>query len=898
MAACTYPSPPVSGPPKQAEVVLVKTSPDRIVQGAWYRMPLLGLGYLAAYVRDRGVSVGIVDAMFDCLGLADTVGRIAAFRPRLVAFTSMTHEIARVDEVARALRGAMPEVRIAVGGPHPSALPRQTLEQFDSIDYAAAGEGEHTLHELIEALRRGDKDLGAIRGLVWRRVDTGEIVVNAPRPWIADLAALPRPAWDLYGPSRVYQIYGSRGCPYACIFCMRVLGDRVRFRPAVDVVGELEEIVERYGPEEIDFSDETFTMRRSWVEEICDEILRRGLHRRVRWFANGRVNNVDEEMLRRMRQAGCFRIGYGIESGNQEILERAQKGTTIEQIRRAIAATKRAGLESEAFYILGFPGETRRSALDTIRLAAELNTTTAAFGIMVPYPGTRVAEMASLGEGGYRLLSHDWRDFDKHLGNALELDTLSRGDLERLQARAYVWFYLRNLRLGDLARFFWEKRRAVAALAGKMLRRIGRRQGAKHRLSHRPAGVLAPRAYVMSQFPEFCETFILNELVELEKRGVPFQVFSLKRCRDAMLQPEARRVMERQTHYAPPLYSPAVAWAHATVAARHPLRYLATLGLALRALRGPWHVFAKTLYVFGQSAWFARQASKRALCHVHGHWASVPSSAALFIARLAGLPFSLTAHAYDIFIDRTLLAEKIHAARYLVTCTQYNRDFLLEAYPDTPPEKVLAAYHGTDLRVFDEAHDCAKEEPVILSVGRLCDTKGFPDLVEACRLLKERGLQFKCRIVGDGALRPEIEKRVRLAGLEGVVEITGLLPRERLIEQYRRARLFVLPCVVTPRGDRDGLPNVIVEAMAMGLCVVGTSVSALPEAIVSGETGELVAPHTPRALADAIEGLWDDAPRRKRLGENARHRVRERFGLVDNMDRLAQFIHRRDERDA
>jgi len=147
----------------------------------------------------------------------------------------------------------------------------------------------------------------------------------------------------------------------------------------------------------------------------------------------------------------------------------AQKGTTLEQIEKAIAATRRAGLEIEAFYILGFPGETRQTAWDTIRLAARLNTTTAAFGIMVPYPGTKVAEMAAHGEGGYRLISTNWSDFDKHLGNAMELDSLSRSQLERLQAQAYLWFYLRNLRLRSLARFAWEKRKAAGRLLGKML---------------------------------------------------------------------------------------------------------------------------------------------------------------------------------------------------------------------------------------------------------------------------------------------------------------------------------------------------------------------------------------------------------------------------------------------
>ncbi|HBF33598.1 TPA: hypothetical protein DDW35_03440, partial [Candidatus Sumerlaeota bacterium] len=353
-----------------------------------------------------------------------------------------------------------------VGGPHATALPSRTLEEFPEFDFAIFGEGEDSLLELYRAVINGMADFSAIDGLVWRK--NGAVVENAGRDWIEDLDRLPMPAWDLYGPSDVYQIYASRGCPFQCIFCMRALGERPRLRSAKLVVDEFQTLVECYHAKEIDFSDETFTLRREWALEICAEIRKRGLHTKVRWFANGRVNTVDEDLLRTMREAGCVRIGYGIESGCQEILNAAHKGTNIEQIRKAIRASKRAGLKTEAFYILGFPGETRETAMKTIKFAASLNTTSAAFGIMVPYPGTEVAAMAARGEGGYRLLSNDWRDFDKHLGNALELKTLTRRELEGLQARAYLWFYIRNGRLLDLAKFAWGKRKAVWKLWEKI----------------------------------------------------------------------------------------------------------------------------------------------------------------------------------------------------------------------------------------------------------------------------------------------------------------------------------------------------------------------------------------------------------------------------------------------
>jgi glycosyltransferase involved in cell wall biosynthesis len=398
---------------------------------------------------------------------------------------------------------------------------------------------------------------------------------------------------------------------------------------------------------------------------------------------------------------------------------------------------------------------------------------------------------------------------------------------------------------------------------------------------------------VVSQFPEFCETFILNEMIELAKRGVPFRVFSLKHCPDVQFQPGARELMRTATHYAPPLLSPRLWWAHLRAALARPAAYFSTLFLALHSLRGSWKVFAKTLYVFAQAPWFAAVARRQGLRHVHAHWASIPSSSGLFIARLAQVPFSITAHAYDIFIDRTLLREKIRQARYIVTCTRYNGRFLEETFPDDAPGKVEVIYHGVDLDVFDQPHDPAAEEPLLLSIGRLCDTKGFPDLVEACAILKQRGLQFRCRIIGDGYMRGELERQIRASGLEDTVEIAGLLPREKVLAEYRRARLFVLPCVVTPRGDRDGLPNVIVEAMAMGLAVIGTDVSALGEAIEDGETGRLVPPRNPQALADAIGDLWEKPDLRALMGEKGRRKARREFGMRENMDKLGAFIRQR-----
>jgi colanic acid/amylovoran biosynthesis glycosyltransferase len=407
---------------------------------------------------------------------------------------------------------------------------------------------------------------------------------------------------------------------------------------------------------------------------------------------------------------------------------------------------------------------------------------------------------------------------------------------------------------------------------------------------------LPERAYVLSQFPEFCETFILNEMLQLRDQGIPFTIFSLKRCRDGKYQPGARELMERSTVYPPSLLSFTVFASHIRILTRNPTAYFYCATLLLRTLLASPILFSKSLYVFLLAPWFAREANRRAIQHVHAHWISIPGTAGLFIARMAGTSYSVTAHAYDIFIDRTLLREKIASSMYVATCTEYNRKYLVERYPDVASGKVYTFYHGVDLATFDRPHDGENEKPEILSVGRLCETKGFPDLIEACRILKDRGMQFACRIVGNGPLRESLVEQILRSGLEDTVEILGLLPRDRVIAHYRTARVFCLPCVVAPNGDRDGLPNVICEAMAMELPVVATSVSGIPEAIRDGDTGLIVPPHDPKSLADTIASIWDDPDTRRRIGQNARQSIREKFNLTSCTKALAEFIRNRHDR--
>lgn len=450
------------------KVMLVNPAPEEIVQGGWYRMPLLGLGYLAAYLRQHGYPVAITDAKFDRLGLDAVLSRVRVFSPSLLGVTAMTHEVTRAAEIAASAKRLLPGLWAVIGGPHATALPAETLAEFPAFDSAVSGEGEETLLELSNTLSRGGS-LAGIAGLALRGVG-GVVSTNPARPWRKEIDSLPLPAWDLYGPSREYQIFSSRGCPYRCSFCMRVLGDRVRYRSVEGVVKEFEWLVRNWRPAEISFSDEVFTLDERRATAICDRLIARGLSA-THWFANARVDCRSAALYRKMHEAGCVRVGVGIESGNQDILDRVHKGITKEKAREMIRLAREAGLQTAAFFIIGHPGETRDTIRQTIAFARELNPTTVAFGVMVPYPGTEIAVMAARGEGGYKLLSRNWNAYDKYFGGALEMVDIPRRELERWQARAYLSFYIRNRRLFSLARFLSSRRASVLHYLRRILRR-------------------------------------------------------------------------------------------------------------------------------------------------------------------------------------------------------------------------------------------------------------------------------------------------------------------------------------------------------------------------------------------------------------------------------------------
>ena len=408
-------------------------------------------------------------------------------------------------------------------------------------------------------------------------------------------------------------------------------------------------------------------------------------------------------------------------------------------------------------------------------------------------------------------------------------------------------------------------------------------------------------AYLLSQFPELHETFILRELAGLRRRGVAVTVYSLKTCRDDIIHPEVED-LGAIVVTCPFVLSWAVWAAQLVWLVRRPRRYLGALWWALWGQRRCPREALKSAFAFPKVIRFADHLHRRAIDHVHAHWMTQPATAAVIMSRLLDIPFSVTAHAWDIHVPHPLLGYKLVAADWVTTCTHYNQEYLRSLIAEQLRGKVLLHYHGLDPRQFDPDLTSVGDDPdggddagppLLLSIGRMVETKGFPCLIEALARLVARGVQARLTIVGTGPLRKELVRAVAGHRLDDVVTLAGPEPQVGIRRKLRRCRAFVLPCVIARNGDRDGIPNVILEAMAMARPVVTTAVSGIPEIVRHGDTGLLVPPEDSRALAEALERVLSDDHLANALGLRARAAVRAQFDLERNTAALLATFEQR-----
>jgi len=422
---------------------------------------------------------------------------------------------------------------------------------------------------------------------------------------------------------------------------------------------------------------------------------------------------------------------------------------------------------------------------------------------------------------------------------------------------------------------------------------------------------------ILKGYPRLSETFITNEILLLEKLGLKLHIFALRNPGEAKVHDSVRRVRAQVT------YIPDYFWPYFTSFIKANIKlwwkrprvyWQAFRYAALRSLR---RRSSSTIKRFAQAAYLVQNclvlshaqtngrvhdcrrnghSKKRPFdgrivtAHFYAHFSHGPTTVAYFASWLTGISYSFSAHAKDIYLqEHEFLQRKIDQASFVVTCTEYNRRYLQSIAPSNG--SVFRSYHGIDPDFFSlPVKSNHNERPRILSVGRFVPKKGFPVLIKALLLLRDRGHEFHCHMIGGGPMKSALQEQIVALGLDDCVELLAALDQRELFEYFRFADLFALACQVEDDGDRDGIPNVIVEAMAMEIPVVSTNISGIPECVDHGVNGFLVPPRDPAALAEAMASLLSQPETARAFGKAGRMKVESEFDAKRNVNRIAAAL--------
>jgi colanic acid/amylovoran biosynthesis glycosyltransferase len=397
-------------------------------------------------------------------------------------------------------------------------------------------------------------------------------------------------------------------------------------------------------------------------------------------------------------------------------------------------------------------------------------------------------------------------------------------------------------------------------------------------------------AYVMSRFPKLTETFILEEILAVEKLGCRVEVFPLLRQKEPVVHREAAMLAARARYL--PFLSPSIVVSQLHYLVRRPGAYLGALvSLAVHAF-GSLNYFLGGLAVFPKVVHSARLMEAAGVEHVHCHFANHPATAGFVVHRLTGIPFSFTAHGSDLHRDRHMLREKVTEANLVVTISDYNRQLILAECGKEFAEKVVVVRCGVDTEMFRPrpAPPDGGASLRLTCVAAFEEVKGQRYLVEACRLLVDSGIDVDCRLIGDGPTRAQVERRVSQLELEHVVRFEGAKTRREVASAFAESDVVACPSVWTSHGDREGIPVVLMEAMACGIPVVASDISGIPELVEHERTGLLVPPGDPAALAEALARVHWDPELARRLAADGRARVLREHDVRANALALAVRI--------
>jgi len=399
-------------------------------------------------------------------------------------------------------------------------------------------------------------------------------------------------------------------------------------------------------------------------------------------------------------------------------------------------------------------------------------------------------------------------------------------------------------------------------------------------------------AYVLARFPRLTETFVLNEILAVQGHGVEVEIYPMLREHDTVVHPGAQQLAAR-AHYLRLLRFSAVA-SHAYFLIRRPRAYLSSLAhLVEDNLGARRKILFFGLVVFAKAVPAARLIARADIDHIHCHFARNPALAGLIISRLTGISFSFTAHGSDIHVDRHMLCRKLNEASFAVTISEFNRAVMEAECRSASKGKLSVVHCGVDTDVFrprDDGRSTALDQLRIVCIGTLHEVKGQAHLIEACAQLRDAGIDFTCRLVGRGPDEDALRGMIERLELQERVKLLGALPRDGVMEELHRADVLVAPSVTSARGQREGIPVALMEAMSCALPVVSSRLSGIPELVDHERNGLLVTPGSSEELANALLRLAGDHALRRRLGEEGRRTIERDFDLHVNAGRLVTLF--------
>ncbi len=401
--------------------------------------------------------------------------------------------------------------------------------------------------------------------------------------------------------------------------------------------------------------------------------------------------------------------------------------------------------------------------------------------------------------------------------------------------------------------------------------------------------------FILKGYPRISETFIAQEISLLEERGIPIEIYALRGARETLRHPVHKKI-RAEVFYPPEVnaYFSIVAWLGFFYSFVFSFTGLSEALLHVFQQKS-WKKFRKALSQLFRACWliWKRDIGKgRSIPHLHSHFLHSPTEMTFYLSKITGATYSISAHAKDIYTSEPReILERVSSSQFLMTCTHFNWQSICDIVGKSQESKIFEVYHGVNLEAFRRKSEFP-EQPnrVLITVARLVEKKGYPDVLRALRLLRDRGLVLQYEIYGDGEDRAVIENTIRELRLEAQVKIHGTVSQPEVIAAYETAGVFVLGSKETASGDRDGIPNSMAEAMAMELPVVATNVSGIPELLENEVTGLLVAPSAPHEIASAIERIYGNPGLGRKLGKRARENVSEKFDSHRCIDRCESLL--------